>query len=168
VATNPGFLDCAPTVVVGAQDQVQFSSQIAQTMFVEALAKPLSLAKTGRSIPIAGTEKSSPLIAHVLPLRLAGLDVFAGAVSILFLTPITQQRGPGPELLQALFDLTPAEARIASLLIDGKSVSLISKMQSVSLNTVRTQLKSVFVKTGVDRQVDLVRLLGQPRIQTIP
>jgi len=104
----------------------------------------------------------------VLPLRLAGLDVFAGAVSILFLTPITQQRSPGPELLQALFDLTPAEARITSLLIDGNSVDSISKMQSVSLNTVRTQLKSVFLKTGVDRQVDLVRLLGQPRVQLIP
>jgi DNA-binding CsgD family transcriptional regulator len=167
VATNPGFLGSTSVVAVGAQDQVQFSSQVAQAMFVEALAKPLSLATTGRSIPIAGTDKSSPLIAHMLPLRLAGLDVFAGAVSILFLTPITQQRSPGPELLQALFDLTPAEARITSLLIDGKSVSSISKMQNVSLNTVRTQLKSVFMKTGVDRQVDLVRLLGQPRVQTI-
>jgi DNA-binding CsgD family transcriptional regulator len=153
---------------VGAQDQVQFSSPTANTLFLEALAKPVSLAKTGRSIPIAGTHESPPLIAHVLPLRLAGLDVFAGAVSILFLTPITQQRSPGPELLQALFDLTPAEARITSLLIDGNSVDSISKMQSVSLNTVRTQLKSVFMKTGVDRQIDLVRLLGQPRVQLIP
>jgi DNA-binding CsgD family transcriptional regulator len=90
-------------------------------------------------------------------------------MSILLLTPIThQQRSPGPELLQALFDLTPAEARITSLLIDGNSVTAISKMQSVSLNTVRTQLKSVFLKTGVERQVDLVRLLGQPRVQLIP
>jgi DNA-binding CsgD family transcriptional regulator len=168
VATNPGFLASTATVSVGAQDQVQFSSPTANTLFLEALAKPVSLAKTGRSIPIAGVDESPPLIAHVLPLRLAGLDVFAGAVSILFLTPITQQRSPGPKLLQALFDLTPAEARITSLLIDGNSVDSISKMQSVSLNTVRTQLKSVFMKTGVDRQVDLVRLLGQPRVQLIP
>ena len=98
VATNPGFLASTASVSVGAQDKVQFSSGTAQTLFLEALARPLSLAKTGRSIPIAGTDKTSPLIAHVLPLRLAGLDVFAGAVSILFLTPITQQRSPGPEL----------------------------------------------------------------------
>jgi DNA-binding CsgD family transcriptional regulator len=169
IAANPGFISSTTIVGIGAQDQVQFASQVAQTMFIEALSKPLSLSKTGRSIPISGTEHSPPLIAHVLPLRLAGLDVFAGAMSILLLTPIThQQRSPGPELLQALFDLTPAEARITSLLIDGNSVTAISKMQSVSLNTVRTQLKSVFLKTGVERQVDLVRLLGQPRVQLIP
>jgi len=161
VAANPGFLTLSPAVQVGAQDHVQFTSPAAQIMFKEALTVPSSLTKAGRSIPVAGSEANAPFIAHVLPLRLSGLDLFAGAVSIVFLTPITEQRSPGPELLQALFDLTPAEARIASLVIDGKSVDSISKIQSVSLNTVRTQLKSVFMKTGVDRQVDLVRLLGQ-------
>lgn len=161
VAANPSFLALGPAVQVGANDQVQFASSAAQIMFKEALTVPSSLIKAGRSIPVAGSEANAPFIAHVLPLRLSGLDLFAGAVSIVFLTPVTQQRSPGPELLQALFDLTPAEARIASLVIDGKSVDSISKIQRVSLNTVRTQLKSVFMKTGVDRQVDLVRLLGQ-------
>lgn len=168
VAANPGFLASGSIVAVGARDQVQFNSPRAQALLVEGLANPPSLAKRGRSIPIAGTDKTPAVIAHLLPLRLAGLDLFSGAVSILFLTPIVQHSGPGPDLLQALFDLTPAEARIASLLTDGKSVAAISKIQDVSLNTVRTQLKSVFVKTGVDRQVDLVRLLGLRRLETLP
>lgn len=161
VAANAGFLTSAPAVGIGAHNQVQFASAAVQQMFLEALGRPISLAQTGRSIPVAGTAASPPMIAHVLPLRLAGLDVFAGAVSILFLTPLTPQHSPAPEMLQALFDLTPAEARIASLLIDGKSINAISETNAVSLNTVRTQLKSVFHKTGVDRQVDLVSLLGQ-------
>jgi DNA-binding CsgD family transcriptional regulator len=161
VATNPGFLASAPGISIGAHDQVQFGTPTVQQMFLEALARPTSLARTGRSIPVAGTASSPPLIAHVLPLRLAGLDVFAGAVSILFLTPLTPQNSPAPEMLQALFDLTPAEARITSMLIDGNTVDGISKTNAVSLNTVRTQLKSVFQKTGVDRQVDLVSMLGQ-------
>jgi DNA-binding CsgD family transcriptional regulator len=161
VAVNPGFLASAPAVHVGASNQVQFAVATIQQMFIEALARPTSLARTGRSIPVAGTATSPPMIAHVLPLRLAGLDVFAGAVSILFLTAMTPQSSPAPEMLQALFDLTPAEARIASLLIDGNTLDTISKTHSVSLNTVRTQLKSVFQKTGVDRQADLVSLLGQ-------
>lgn len=164
VAANPGFLASASTVSIGAQDQVQFASRTAQTMFLDALANPTSLSGTGRSIAIAGTLRHPPSIAHVLPLRLSGLDVFAGAVSILFLTPITQQGGPAPELLQALFDLTPAEARVASMLVDGLSVDTISETHGVSRNTVRTQLKSVFAKTGVDRQADLVRLLGHRRL----
>jgi DNA-binding CsgD family transcriptional regulator len=160
VASNPGFLASA-SVQIGAFNQVQFGPSTVQQMFLDALARPVSLARTGRSIPVAGTDSSPPSIAHVLPLRLAGLDVFAGAVSILFLTPLTPQSSPAPEMLQALFDLTPAEARITSLLIDGNSVDDISRANSVSLNTVRTQLKSVFQKTGVDRQVDLVSMLGQ-------
>jgi DNA-binding CsgD family transcriptional regulator len=167
MATNGGFLNSAVTVAVGAHDQVQFASPAAQAKFMEAIAATSARVGKGCSIPIAGTDNSPPVIAHVLPLRLAGLDVFSGAMSILFLTPITKQNGPEPELLQALFDLTPAEARITSLLIDGRSVTKISAVQGVSLNTVRTQLKSVFQKTGVDRQVDLVRLLGQRRITTI-
>jgi DNA-binding CsgD family transcriptional regulator len=167
VAANPGFVGYGPTVSIGAQDQVQFASRAAQAMFVDALTKPLSWPKTGRSIAVVATEDSAPLIAHVLPLRLSGLDVFSGAVSILLLTPITQPSSPAPEILQALFDLTPAEARIASMLTDGMSVDSISKSHGVTRNTVRTQLKSVFVKTGVDRQVDLVRMLGQRRLQTL-
>jgi DNA-binding CsgD family transcriptional regulator len=163
VAANPGFLASSPRVGVGARDQVVFDSPAAQAMLIEALAKPASLAGTGRSIPVAGTASEAPLVAHVLPLRGAALEVFAGAMSILFITPLVAQSSPAPELLQALFDLTPAEARVASMLVDGQSVDAIARAQKLSSNTIRTQLKSVFAKTGVDRQVDLVSLLGQRR-----
>ncbi|WP_295852862.1 LuxR C-terminal-related transcriptional regulator [Tardiphaga sp.] len=166
ITANPCFVANGLGVHIGAQNQVHFAAPAAQTMFLEAVARPSS-SSNGRSIPVAGTETHPPLIAHLLPIRLGGLEVFAGAVSILFLTPITQHESPAPELLQALFDLTPAEARVASMLTEGNTVDTISKLQSVSLNTVRTQLKSVFAKTGVERQVDLVSLLGQQRMQLI-
>jgi DNA-binding CsgD family transcriptional regulator len=161
IAANAGLASGTSAVAIGARDQVLFKSPMAQTMFLEALASPVSLAQTGRSIPVAGTDASAPTIAHVLPLRLAGLDVFSGAVSILYLTPLTKQSSPAPELLQALFDLTPAESRVASLLVDGTSVESITRVQGVSTNTIRTQLKAVFAKTGVERQSELVSLLGQ-------
>jgi DNA-binding CsgD family transcriptional regulator len=161
IATNRGFAASAPGVAIGARDQVMFKAAAAQTMFLEALTRPISLAQTGRSIPVAGTVESLPLIAHVLPLRLAGLDIFTGAVSILYLTPLARQSSPAPELLQALFDLTPAESRVASLLVGGSSVEAITSAQGVSSNTVRSQLKAVFAKTGVERQSELVSLLGQ-------
>lgn len=164
VTANPGFLASAPSVSVGARDQVQFVNPLAQTMFMDAVAaKPSSLANTGRSIPVAGTPSTSPMIAHVVPLRRGGLDVFAGAISILFITPLIQQSSPAPELLQALFDLTPAEARVTGMVVSGKSVDEIAVAHRISAHTVRTQLKSVFAKTGVERQVELVSLLGQRR-----
>jgi DNA-binding CsgD family transcriptional regulator len=114
----------------------------------------------GRSIPIRGTPSEPALVAHVIPLRGAGIDVFAGALSILFITPVVPNSSPGPEVLQALFDLTPAEARTAGLITAGKSIEQISMASGTAQNTIRTQLKSVFLKTGVQRQAELVSLLG--------
>ena len=56
--------------------------------------------------------------------------------------------------LEQLLELTPAEARLARTLAQGQTESA-----AVSLNTVRTHLKSIFSKTGVSRQSDLVRLI---------
>ena len=77
----------------------------------------------------------------------------------MYVTLVVQQSAPQPALLEALFDLTPTEAKVASLLVQGQSVVEIAKAQEVKQNSVRTQLKSVFAKTGVHRQAELVGLL---------
>lgn len=59
----------------------------------------------------------------------------------------------------AMHGLTGAEARLASLLADGSNLEEAAKTLSVSIQTVRSQLKSVFAKTGVTRQAELVSLL---------
>jgi len=79
---------------------------------------------------------------------------------IMFITPVVPKSGPSPELLQALFDLTPAEARTASQITEGKSIEQISFSGGVAQTTIRTHLKSVFAKTGVQRQAELVSLLS--------
>jgi DNA-binding CsgD family transcriptional regulator len=65
------------------------------------------------------------------------------------------------QLLGALYDLSPAELRVASALLNGKSPAYHANEAKVSLNTVRTQLKSLFRKTGTSRQSELVALLSQ-------
>ena len=61
--------------------------------------------------------------------------------------------------LRAVFDLTPAEAAIAAALANGMSVSDTAAHLGVALNTVRTHLRSIFSKTGVSRQSQLVHLI---------
>jgi DNA-binding CsgD family transcriptional regulator len=58
-----------------------------------------------------------------------------------------------------LFDLTPAEARVARSLAAGKTVENIASDASVSLNTVRTHVRGVLEKTGCNRQAEVVALL---------
>ncbi|MBM3203086.1 helix-turn-helix transcriptional regulator, partial [Candidatus Woesearchaeota archaeon] len=66
---------------------------------------------------------------------------------------------PQIALLQQLFGLTIAQARLAQALGLGFSVEEYAEKQQLSLNTVRTHLKHLFHKTGTHRQGDLVRVL---------
>jgi DNA-binding CsgD family transcriptional regulator len=64
-----------------------------------------------------------------------------------------------PFLLSTTFDLTPAEARVASHLAAGRNLKEIARHLGVQTNTVRTHLNNVLAKTGTHRQSDLVRVL---------
>jgi DNA-binding CsgD family transcriptional regulator len=61
--------------------------------------------------------------------------------------------------LMDLYGLTPAEARLACDLTEGKSLETIATDHEVAISTVRTQLSATLKKCTVERQVDLVRLL---------
>jgi len=65
--------------------------------------------------------------------------------------------------LQLAFQLTPAEARLAALLLSGTSLTEAASQFGVSHNTVRSQLRAIFEKTHVRRQADLMRLLQSSR-----
>lgn len=65
------------------------------------------------------------------------------------------------QLLGKLYDLSPAELRVASALLAGKSPEEYAQEASVTLNTVRTQLKNLFQKTGTHRQSELVAVLSR-------
>lgn len=100
------------------------------------------------------------MVAHVLPIRRSARDLFVRCAGMLVLTPVTLPRAPPVELVQSLFDLTPAEARVARRLAAGETASDIASAGSVSLNTVRSQMRGVFDKTGRRRQAEVVALLG--------
>ena len=60
--------------------------------------------------------------------------------------------------MEELYKLTPAEAEVLRLLVDGHATDELAEMRNVSLHTVRTQIKSVLAKTGTRKRPDLVRL----------
>jgi DNA-binding CsgD family transcriptional regulator len=62
-------------------------------------------------------------------------------------------------LLFAVFGLTPAECRIATLLAEGLALKQIAQVQGTQHDTVRKQLRSIYQKTSTNRQPELIRLL---------
>ena len=65
------------------------------------------------------------------------------------------------KLLGKLYDFSPAELKLAIALLAGKSPEDYAQQAGLTLNTVRTQLKSLFAKTKTHRQAELVALLGR-------
>jgi DNA-binding CsgD family transcriptional regulator len=68
---------------------------------------------------------------------------------------------PDEDLLAALFRLSRAEARLAIGLLKGLSVAECAQESGVGVATIRSQLHSIFSKTGVRRQAQLVALLSR-------
>jgi|TARA_Y100000991_G_scaffold204253_1_gene179627 DNA-binding CsgD family transcriptional regulator len=65
-----------------------------------------------------------------------------------------------------LFDLTSAEARVAAAIAEGSDLKSLADRLSLSVETVRGQLKSVFRKTGTRRQNELAaRILLSPALR---
>lgn len=64
-----------------------------------------------------------------------------------------------PFILSTTFDLTPAEARIATMVVNGRSPDECATEMHVKISTVRSQLLSVYRKTGATGQADLVRMI---------
>ena len=68
---------------------------------------------------------------------------------------------PAKELLEKLYGLTPAEARVAVQLSNGAPLQEVSDKLGVSRNTLKTQISGLYGKLGINRQSDLVRILAQ-------
>jgi DNA-binding CsgD family transcriptional regulator len=115
----------------------------------------------GGSLTLTRTPPARPLSVLVSPFRGEHHAVLNGCVrAIVFVNDLDNPHSiPQIALLQQLFGLTIAQARLAQALGLGFSVEEYAEKQQLSLNTVRTHLKHLFNKTGTHRQGDLVRVL---------
>jgi DNA-binding CsgD family transcriptional regulator/PAS domain-containing protein len=62
-------------------------------------------------------------------------------------------------LTSQLYNLTPAETGLALELANGLSLEEASELLNIRRNTARAHLRSIFSKTGVRRQTELVRIM---------
>jgi DNA-binding CsgD family transcriptional regulator len=58
-----------------------------------------------------------------------------------------------------VYGLSPAQAKLARAIVEGKALTVAAEAAGVTLNTARTHLRRMFDKTGVRTQAALVRSL---------
>ncbi|MRX43604.1 helix-turn-helix transcriptional regulator [Agromyces kandeliae] len=100
-----------------------------------------------------------PCYVHVIPFGVAAGRDWAALVVV---TDPVGGRGVPPDVLRAVFGLTPAEAIVAAAVTAehaGGGLDRVAEGLGVSLSTLRVHLQHVFEKTGVHRQADLARLV---------
>jgi DNA-binding CsgD family transcriptional regulator len=61
--------------------------------------------------------------------------------------------------LSTLYGLTPAECRLADLILDESDLRRVAERMRITINSARFMMKSIFDKAGTHRQSQLVRLL---------
>ena len=144
-----------------AADRAALDDPRADELLREALARIGRNDNGGvRSFPVRDAAGKNVRVGHVVPIRLSARDIFTRSVAVFVLTPLAAPNAPSVELVMSLFDLTPAEARVARGLASGQTVDELAGAGGVSANTVRVQVRGVLEKTGCARQTDVVALLG--------
>ena len=109
-------------------------------------------------VPRPGGRSDLGLVVRPVPASQWSEGQVSPSAAVFISDPDLQESTSRP-ILGALFELTPAEANLATLLARGLSLAQVSVAQNVSQHTARAQLKSIFAKTGVSRQAELVRLV---------
>jgi DNA-binding CsgD family transcriptional regulator len=100
-----------------------------------------------------------PLLA--CPVRLSNFssNILSDCDFALVLIDSEKRFRPVERQLQAFFDLTSAEAKLAARIADGSALGVAASELGIGKETGRSQLKSIFRKTGTHRQAELVALL---------
>jgi DNA-binding CsgD family transcriptional regulator len=162
LAASTSFQWLMPGIAQDRHERLSLTDRAADALLGETLVRlDLGGGAAGvQSIPLPAQEDHPPMVVHVLPVRRAAHDVFMQAATIMVIMPVDRASVPTAEVLEGLFDLTPAEARVARAIGAAQSVEALAGELGVSRETVRVQLKAVLAKTGLNRQAELANLLS--------
>ncbi len=106
-------------------------------------------------------EEGYPILAYLSRLSGVAADCFAPCQVVAVLVDLEARVRLVERDLMSVFNLTPAEARLASRLSSGASIEEIAAELRITYETSRKRLKSIFQKTNTHRQAQLVALLAQ-------
>ena len=113
----------------------------------------------GFAISCARTSEAPPFLIEVCPLRDSSGELersFLGSLVCIIDPSFTKDiSSNGPA---TLFGLSPVETVVCDELLCGHTVREIADIRRVSPETVRTQVKALYAKTGVANRVELIRL----------
>ena len=136
------------------------TTQLRQLVFSSVCTGHLKSTSSGGTLLVPRSTNKRGYNLLVTPLKTSTFcNVEQQPYAALFISDPEKQIEASEETLCSIFNLSPAEARIAVRLCKGKELEEIGDELRLSKNTVKTHAKSVYKKTGTNRKDGLVRLL---------
>jgi len=135
--------------------------------FQRILAAVLStMQKAGQSeggqLLVAKSNGGNPLLLELMPIRDDGCSDGSNIQGCaVFIMDPDRSQFLSVQGIATIFGLTDAEKVVAGLLINGRTLREIADEREVSFETTRSQLKSIFSKTGTSSQPELVRMAAK-------
>jgi len=136
------------------------SSNVALSTAIKAAASTVNAeaSDAGTLLAVPRESGGSALLLDVSPLN-DSLDELGGkfrGALVLVVDPenraVISTRG-----IDLLFALSKAEASVCELLVEGHKTEDMAEIRSVSIKTIRSQIKSVFLKTNSNNRSDVFR-----------
>jgi DNA-binding CsgD family transcriptional regulator len=127
-------------------------------VLIREAARPEADQIRGRAMSLRRPSFRRPYAVLVSPLKRVFFPVGNPAAVVLVTDP-ERKLPPGTDYrLACQFGLTPAEGRIAAIACD-KTVEEAAAEFSIGIATARAHVRKILLKTGSNRQTDLVRTL---------
>jgi DNA-binding CsgD family transcriptional regulator len=158
VAANDLFRDLVDDVFVDTSQRLRAKKPSSDIALDTAITELLQ-SGTGKSIAMTNPNTARSSAMHLVPVSGEAHDIFQNASGLVILAKSENANLPPSDLLESLFDLTPKEAAVGRKVALSKSLKTIATEQAVSVETIRWHLKNVMLKTGVNKQSELMQLI---------
>ena len=125
---------------------------------IEKMAHSAPSSKSDLALMLShGSDESNNIMVYLSPIK--GSDMSDSSHVAMFVSRPKSQPFILPSSFSALYSLTNKESEIAALLVRGYSIKEIVNKRKTSEHTVRSQVKAILSKTGLNRQSELIRLV---------
>jgi len=149
------------------------ASNVAEADRLDDLVQSAATTGAGKGVHPGGAmlvqrRERQALRISVVPFCSSHMLTEVSPCALIFISDPEGRPASRATILSALYQLTPAECRLADLLLEGLDLADSAECMRVATGTGRFMLKSVFHKTGTHRQSELMRfLLGLPNLAVV-
>jgi DNA-binding CsgD family transcriptional regulator len=126
---------------------------------ISAVLRRADRHRSGESVVIGREACDAPIALQVAALQHPGVDAEGRPTALAAVFGASVAHSDALEGCLRFYGMTPAEIRLAAMIVDGRQLLEVARELHITWNTARTHMKRIYAKTETHSQVALVRLL---------